>query len=74
MKIYATVYERGWSVEEIESGDLKRIGIRSVARYRKGIGYFGNVYRDDTFFKTREAAERYIHKLPVPAEDRFEFS
>lgn len=59
MKIYAPIYDHGKKIEALESTELKRLTGTSVCRYKKNVGFYGNIYHIDTLFKTAEDAIKY---------------
>lgn len=70
MKVYKPVFDEKWKIEELESDLLRRIpGTNNTAcYYKKGAGFYGSLYNTDNIFKTREAAQMWIHKEVVPQD------
>lgn len=70
MKVYKPVYIGKWEIEELESDLLRRIPGTSntVCYYKKNVGFYGSLYNADIIFKTREAAQMWIHKEVVPQD------
>ena len=70
MKVYKPVYNNKWEIEELESDLLRRIpGTQNtVCYYKKNVGFYGSLYNTDNIFKTREAAQMWVHKEVVPQD------
>lgn len=70
MKVYKPVFNEKWQIEELESDLLRRISgtNNTLCYYRKDVGLYGSLYNADNIFKTREAAQMWIHKEVVPQD------
>lgn len=70
MKVYKPVFTNKWEIRELESDLLRRIpGTHSTAcYYKKGVGFYGDLYDADCIFKTREAAQKWVYKEVVPQD------
>ena len=69
MKLYKPVFNEKWQIEELESDLLRKIpGTNTVCYYKKNVGFYGPLYNTDNIFKTREAAQMWIHKEVVPQD------
>lgn len=69
MKIYNTVYTTQWEIWEMDTENLKCLGSTNiVSDYKKGVGHYGYCY-DNEFYKTRDAAERYIRREYVSPDE-----
>lgn len=70
MKVYKPVYTNKWEIQELESDLLRRIPGTSntVCYYKKGVGFYGDLYNADNIFKTREAAQMWVYKEVVPQD------
>ena len=68
MKVYKPVFDRKWEIKELESDLLRRIpGTNdTVCYYKKNVGFYGSLYNTVNIFKTREAAQMWVHKEVVP--------
>lgn len=69
MKVYKPVFDGKWEIIELESDLLRRIPkTNTLCYYRKNVGFYGSIYNEDNIFKTREAAQMWIHKEVVPQD------
>ena len=70
MKVYKPVFDGKWLIAVLDTDLLRRIpGTNStVCYYKKNVGFYGPVYNTDNIFKTREAAQMWIHKEVVPQD------
>ena len=75
MILYKPVFNEKWQIEELESDLLRMIpGTNStVCYYKKNVGFYGPLYNTDNIFKTREAAQMWIHKEVVPQDLFYSF-
>ena len=73
MKVYKPVYNNKWEIVELESDLLNRFPFTKdkVFYYKNNVGFYGPVYNTANIFKTREAAQRWLDKMPVSQEDLF---
>ena len=70
MKVYKPVFDgKKWQIEELEADLLRMIPKTTIAcYYKKNVGLYGTLYNADNIFKTREAAQMWIHKEVVPQD------
>lgn len=75
MKLYKPVFDKKWKIEELESNLLRRIpgSHDTVCYYKKNVGFYGALYNTYNIFKTREAAQMWIHKEVVPHDLFYSF-
>lgn len=59
MKLYAPIYDHGKKIEALESTELKRLTGSRVCRYKKKVGFYGNIYDLNCLFKTAEDVMKY---------------
>lgn len=62
MKIYKATFTNHWFIEELEAENLRLIGLDST------VDKFGTI-RNNQFFKTREAAVKWVNKEYVNADE-----
>lgn len=73
-KVYVPVYERGLRrVQELDGDLLVFLGNSkdTVAYWKPGIGYYGNLWNADNIFTTEEAAWKYWYRDTIKPEERF---
>jgi len=73
MKVYATVYTGKKEVWEID-GDLLKFYphlSKLAAYYKKGVGFYGNIYTVDQLFTSEKAAWNEWNRIPVDFSEHF---
>lgn len=70
MKVYKSVFDGKWVIAVLDTDLLRRIPgtNNTVCYYKKNVGFYGPLYNTDNIFKTREAAQTWIHKEVVPQD------
>lgn len=73
-KVYAPVYVRGLRrVCELDGDLLAFVGnsTDTVAYWKPGAGFWGNIWDANNIFLTEEAAWKYWYRDPILPEERF---
>ena len=61
MKVYKPVFTNHWSIEELDTEDLRIVGRDTI------VSKWGTIYNNN-FYRTKEAAQKYISKEYWTAE------